>query len=155
LKAAAFVVVLAFALTGAGGLAWRPAVPEARADDRPAQARAQKDQAEKDRANRDKDLARLREQVEELRQQLNVMQAKAEVAELNALLQQQAKKDLREELKRKRREIDGVLTRVEVAGNKISLTLGDTWLVLDGVALSPLVKFSLDGKECTINDLKP
>jgi RNA polymerase sigma factor (sigma-70 family) len=150
LKAAAVLVVLASALAGAGSLAWRPTGSEARADDRPALARTR---VQKDKA--DKELERLREQVEELRRKLNDMQAGADVAALKVLLLERERKDLREELKRKRREIDGVLTRIDIAGNKVSLTLGDTKLALDGVGLSPLVKFSLDGKECTINDLKP
>jgi RNA polymerase sigma factor (sigma-70 family) len=73
LKSAAALVALACAVAGAGGLASRPAGAQARADDRPAQARAQEDRADRDREEREraqKEAASLRGQTEELRRRL-------------------------------------------------------------------------------------
>lgn len=81
--------------------------------------------------------------------------AKANAAQDRYVRLAQEWRSLQAELARKRQEIDGVLTKVEPNKNRISLTLGDTKLALDGVALSKAVKIHLDGKECTIGDLKP
>jgi hypothetical protein len=122
-----------------------------------AQAIADKKEADKqkDKAGGEKaERQRLRDEVKVLRRRLSEMQYKAAVADLAARAMQ-AEGERLKELKRKRREIDGVLTKVDGARSRVSLTLGDTELALDGVALSGSAKFHLDGKECMAGDLKP
>jgi RNA polymerase sigma factor (sigma-70 family) len=98
---------------------------------------------------------RLEDELRALRDQLDLMRRKAEVAEIRALLLKEQNEDLKQELERRKREIDGVLSRVDIAGNRIGLTVGTTKLALDRVPLAHSVKFFMGDKECTINDLKP
>jgi RNA polymerase sigma factor (sigma-70 family) len=51
-------------------------------------------------------------------------------------------------------DLDGVLKKVDIAKNTISLTVGKTRLALDAVPLSNRTKFFLNLRECRIDDLK-
>jgi RNA polymerase sigma factor (sigma-70 family) len=80
--------------------------------------------------------------------------ALARLRESNAFLKEELLKRS-EESERRKDEIGGVLTKVDVGNNTVSLTLGRTKLALNGVPLSVRSKFFLGLRECTINDLKP
>jgi RNA polymerase sigma factor (sigma-70 family) len=92
--------------------------------------------------------AELNLQVKALREAL------AKLRDSNAFLKAELLKRT-EESERRKDEIGGVLTKVDVGNNTVSLTLGRTKLALNGVPLSVRAKFFLGLKECTINDLKP
>jgi RNA polymerase sigma factor (sigma-70 family) len=79
--------------------------------------------------------------------------ALARLRETNAFLKEELLKRT-EESERRKDEIGGVLTKVDVGNNMVSLTLGRTQLALR-VPLSVRSKFFLGLKECTVNDLKP
>jgi RNA polymerase sigma-70 factor (ECF subfamily) len=81
-------------------------------------------------------------------------EALAKLRESNAFLKEELLKRT-EESERRKDEIGGVLTKVDVGNNTVSLTLGRTKLALNRVPLSVRSKFFLGLKECTINDLKP
>jgi hypothetical protein len=129
---------------------------EARAGEKQVRAKAEKERGDKAKVDEDKaERLRLQKEVKRLVMHLHETTSRADIAEVRALVLKQERDVLREELKRKRREIDGVLTKVEIAKNRVSLTFGDTKLALNGVVLSSSVKFYLGNEECTINDLKP
>jgi hypothetical protein len=155
LKMAA-VVLLTLGAAGAGtaGLAYRaPAGPrEARQQAAPPGS-AGRSQAGGDR---EKDAReRLEQEVRDLRKRLREVENKAELEELRCLTLKAERKLLEQELGRRRREIDGVLRKVDIGNNTVSLTLGQTTLALEAVPLSADAKFFLGDKECGINDLKP
>lgn len=79
LKSAAVLLIVSSVLAGAGGLAYRPAGAQARAEDRPAQARAQKDEADRDGQERAEKEASRRARAEELRRELAVAENKDDV----------------------------------------------------------------------------
>jgi hypothetical protein len=160
LKMAA-VVLLTLGAAGAGtaGLAYRaPAVPrEARQQAVPpgpaGRAPAGKDQEKAARERLEEQVRALnaekaaREQLEEQVRALNDALKKLQV-------EVEVQRRLAKELERKRREIDGVLQKVDIGNNTVSLTLGETKLALEAVPLSADAKFFLGDKECGINDLK-
>jgi RNA polymerase sigma factor (sigma-70 family) len=74
---------------------------------------------------------------------------KAQNAELQALI-----RILRDRLEQQQKQLPVVLGKIDIAKNTLSFQLRDTTLTLDAVPLSDKVQFSLDGKKCTINDLK-
>ncbi len=94
------------------------------------------------------EVADLKVQVKALRETLTRLR------ESNAFLKGELLKRT-EESEARKDEIGGVLTRVDVSGNTVSLTLGRTKLALQRVPLSVRSKFILGLRECTINDLKP
>jgi hypothetical protein len=150
--AAALLFALAAFGAGTAGLAYRASAeqPAAQKETPPRKQPARHD-ADKEKAARQ----RLEKENRELRERLKKMDAKADIAELKLLLMKLERDELKKDLQRRKREIDGVLTRVEIEKNRISLTVGTTRLALERVPLSNSVKFYMGEEECTINDLKP
>lgn len=85
-------------------------------------------------------VAALKQQLDALREQLTVLEA------VNGIL--------KEELKRSREELNGVLTKVDVEKSTISFSLQGTKLTLEAVRLSRDVKFLMGDREVSIDDLK-
>jgi RNA polymerase sigma factor (sigma-70 family) len=155
LKVAAMLFLVMGAVTGTAGLGYRARaageLPERPpvglvAEEKPAPARAETDKEARER---------LEKALAELQQRLRQAQAQAEVERARYLVQRQETELVKRELNRSRTEIDGVLTRVDIEKNTLSLTLGQTALALEAVPISAEAKFYLGEKECSINDLKP
>jgi hypothetical protein len=98
---------------------------------------------------------RLEKELAKLRVQLQQARAQAEVERARYLVQRQETELVKRDLDRSRTEIGGVLKRVDIEKNTVSLTLGETALALEAVPISAEAKFYLGQKECSINDLKP
>ncbi len=83
-----------------------------------------------------------------------VLQEEVSALKAQLKLQESLNGRLKEDLATAKRELAGVLKKIDIAKNAIDVTLGATTLMVEAIPLATSAKFYLNGNECSINDLK-
>jgi RNA polymerase sigma factor (sigma-70 family) len=89
----------------------------------------------------------LKKQILELQQKVKALEATAKQREI-------LKGRLEDALRNERESLTGTLTKIDIEKNAVSILLRNAKIVVEAIPLSSGVKFYLNDKACSINDLK-